>query len=50
MTLEELRQTEPELVAQIEATAQSEATTRAIQEERARLQAINEIAATVGDP
>ena len=50
MTLEELRQTEPELVAQIEATAQSEAATRAIQEERARLQAINEIAATVGDP
>lgn len=50
MTLEELRQTEPELVAEIIATAQSEAKTQAIQDERARIQAIQQIAATVGDP
>ncbi|MBD5469218.1 MAG: Clp protease ClpP [Lachnospiraceae bacterium] len=50
MTLKELRQTEPELVAEIIATAQSEAKTQAIQDERARIQAIQQIAATVGDP
>lgn len=50
MTLEELRQTEPELVAEIIATAQSEAKTQAIQNERARIQEIQQIAATVGDP
>ena len=49
MTLKELRQTEPELVAEIIATAQSEAKTQAIQAERARIQAIQQIAATVGD-
>ena len=49
MTLEELKQAEPELVTQIEASAASEARHQAITDERARLQAIQEIAATVGD-
>ena len=49
MSLEELRQSDPELVAEIEASAASEARKQAIADERARLQAINEIAATVGD-
>lgn len=49
MTLEELRQADPELVTQIEASAVSEARNQAITDERARLKAIHEIAATVGD-
>lgn len=49
MTLEELKQAEPELVAQITADAAAEAKNQAITVERARLQAIQEIAATVGD-
>ena len=49
MTLEELKQAEPELVAQISADAAAEAKNQAITDERARLQAIQEIAATVGD-
>ena len=49
MTLEELKQAEPELVAQITADAAAEAKNQAITDERARLQAIQEIAATVGD-
>lgn len=49
MTLEELRQAEPELVAQIVAEAADGAREQAITDERARLQAIHEIAATVGD-
>ena len=50
MTLEELKASNPELVAQISADAANEARTQAITDERARLQAIQEIAATVGDP
>lgn len=50
MTLEELRQSDPELVQQIQASAQSDARTQAVNDERARLQAIQEIAASVGDP
>ena len=50
MTLEELRAQEPELVQQITADAQNSARNQAINDERARLQAIQEIAATVGDP
>lgn len=43
---EELRTAEPQLVSQIEAAAAAEA----VANERARLQAIEEIAASVGDP
>jgi hypothetical protein len=50
MTIEELRAQAPELVEQIRAQAHDEATDAAIANERARLQAISEIAATVGDP
>lgn len=50
MTLEELKQTDPELVQQITASAQNDARTQAVNDERARLQAIQEIAASVGDP
>lgn len=49
MTLEELKQTDPELVEQIRASAKDEAKTMAVAEERERLKAIQEIAATVGD-
>lgn len=49
MTLEELKQTDPELVEQIRASAQSEAKNQAVAEERERLKGIQEIAAMVGD-
>ncbi|MCI5996108.1 MAG: Clp protease ClpP [Blautia sp.] len=50
MTLEELREQSPELEEQIRVQAHDEATNTAIANERARLQAISEIAATIGDP
>ena len=49
MTLEELRAQQPDLVAQIEAAAAENARAAAIRDERARLQAIEEIENTVGD-
>lgn len=49
MTLEELRAQQPDLVAQIEAAAAENARTSAVSEERARLQAIEEIENTIGD-
>jgi ATP-dependent protease ClpP protease subunit len=50
MTLEELREKHPELVVQIETAAKGSGTSEAIQAERSRLQAIEEIALTVGNP
>lgn len=49
MTVEEIRQQHPDIVQQIEASAQESARTQAIQDERSRLQAIQEIAPTIGD-
>jgi len=49
MTPEELRAQYPEAVAQIEAAAMETARTEATTAERSRLQAIEEIEATVGD-
>lgn len=49
MTLEELRAQEPALVAQIEAAAEERGRSAALTEERARLQAIEEIENAVGD-
>lgn len=49
MTLEELKQTDPELVEQIRVSAESAARNQAIAEERERLKGIQEIAAMVGD-
>ena len=50
MTLEEMRQQYPELVAQIEAAAQATATNEAITAERNRIRDIESIEAAVGDP
>lgn len=50
MTLEELRKNYPELVAQIEMVARENSVTEAVQNERKRLNDIEEIALTVGDP
>ncbi len=50
MTLEELRQQHPELVAQIEAATKNAATTEAIAAERARIKDIESIESAVGDP
>ena len=49
MNLEELRAQYPELVAQIEQQAAETARTEAVAQERARLQAIESIEASVGD-
>ena len=49
MTLEELKAQHPELVAQIEQQAAATARSEAITQERARLQAIESIEASVGD-
>lgn len=49
MTLEELRAQHADLVAQIEREAAAAATTEAVAQERARLQAIESIRASVGD-
>ena len=49
MTAEELRAQHGEIIAQIEREAAETARTNAITEERARLQAIEEIEASVGD-
>ena len=49
MTAEELRAEHGDIIAQIERDAAEEARTTAITEERARLQAIEEIEASVGD-
>lgn len=49
MTLEEMREQHPDLVAQIEQQAAAAAAKEAIAKERARLQAIESIEATVGD-
>lgn len=48
-TTEELRAAEPQLVSQIEAEAAAPAVAQAIADERERLQAIDEIAAVIGD-
>lgn len=50
MTLEELRQAHPELVAQIEQAAGDAARTQAVNAERERIKAIESIEASVGDP
>jgi ATP-dependent protease ClpP protease subunit len=50
MTLEELKAQHPDLVAQIEQQAVATARTEAITQERARIQAIEGIEASVGDP
>jgi ATP-dependent protease ClpP protease subunit len=50
MTLEELKKAHPELVAQIEKAAGEAARTEAVNAERARIQAIESIEASVGDP
>lgn len=50
MTLEELKQAHPELVAQIEQTAGTTAQTEAVKAERERIKAIESIEASVGDP
>ena len=49
MTMEELRAAHPELVAQVEGAAQAAARDEAMAAERARIQAIEEIAPGVGD-
>lgn len=49
MTLEELKAQHPDLVAQIEKQAAATARTEAIAQERARIQAIESIEASVGD-
>lgn len=49
MTLEELKKQHPELVAQITNEATEAARAEAVKTERARLQAIEEIEATIGD-
>lgn len=49
MTLKELKEKHGDIVAQIEREAAEAARTAAIAEERARLQAIEEIEASVGD-
>lgn len=49
MTLDELRAQQPDLVAQIEAAAAENARASAVQDERARLMAIEEIENAVGD-
>lgn len=50
MTLEELKKESPELLVQLEAEARTAAAAEAAAAERARLQAIEEIAPGVGDP
>lgn len=49
MTAEELRAQQPELVAQIEREAVANAHNEAVEQERARIQAIEEIEAGIGD-
>lgn len=49
MTAAELRAQHGEIIAQIESEAAEQARTNAIQQERARLQAIEEIAPSIGD-
>ena len=50
MTVEELRKQYPEAIAAIESAAKESAKAEAISAERSRLQEIEEIEATVGDP
>lgn len=50
MTPEELRQQYPDVVAQIENAAREAAASEAVTAERSRLQEIETIEATVGDP